>query len=102
MINIRTLRNLKNNGGLTLKNGQRVAYKTGWQVATEGVETQDAREAMQAVKSYGGSCGIWYSDGIYYIDRSRRVNTKTEALRIGRECNQISILKWSNMSLVYC
>lgn len=102
MINIRTLRNLKNNDGLTLKNGRRITYKTGWQVATEGIETQDAREAMQAVKSYGGSCGIWYSDGIYYIDRSRRIDTKKEALRIGRECNQISILKWSNMSLVYC
>ena len=102
MINIRTLRNLKNNGGLTLKNGQRITYKTGWQVATEGIETRDAREAMQAIKSYGGSCGIWYADGVYYIDKSRRVSTKKEALRIGRACNQISILKWADMSLAYC
>lgn len=27
---------------------------------------------------------------------------KTKALEVGRRCNQISILKWSDMSLVYC
>ena len=36
MINIRTLRKLTNNDGLTLKQGKPIAYKTGWQVATEG------------------------------------------------------------------
>ena len=30
MINIRTLRKIENNGGLTLKNGKVVTYKTGW------------------------------------------------------------------------
>lgn len=102
MINIRTLRKLQNNDGLTLKNGKAITYKTGWQVATEGIETKDPAKAMKAIKSYGGNCGIWFSNGIYYIDKSHRVNTKHEALEIGRACNQISILKWSNMSLAYC
>lgn len=102
MINIRSLRKLNDNDGLTLKHGCKVIYKTGWQVATEGIETTDIHEAMQAVKAYNGDCGIWYSCGVYYIDKSRRVSTKHEALRIGRECNQISILKWADMSLVYC
>ena len=102
MINIRTLKNLKENDGLTLKAGKRITYKSGWQVATEGVETKDAREAMNAVKAYKGDCGIWYSEGIYYIDKSKRVNTKREAMTIGRECKQISVLKWANMSLAYC
>jgi hypothetical protein len=102
MINIRTLR-LKNGEGLTLKNGKCINYKSGWQVATEGIETTDIRYAITVVrKVYNGNCGIWYSDGIYYIDKSHRVSTKKEALTIGRECNQISVLKWSNMSLVYC
>lgn len=102
MINIRTIRKLVNNDGLTLKKGKIITYKTGWQVATEGIETRDAREAINAVKAYNGDCGIWYSDGIYYIDKSKRVNTKREALEIGRACNQISILSWRTMGLAYC
>lgn len=102
MINIRTLRKLKNNDGLTLKKGKIIAYKTGWQVATEGIETKNIQEAMQAVKSYKGDCGIWYSEGIYYIDKSKRVNTKHEAMEIGRAHNQISILSWRTMGLAYC
>lgn len=102
MINIRTIKNLKNNDGLTLKKGKRVVYKTGYQVATEGIETESPREAINAVKAYGGDCGIWYSDGVYYIDKSHREKTKKQALRVGKACKQISILKWSDMSLVYC
>lgn len=102
MINIRTLRKLKNNDGLTLKNGKPVTYKSGWQVATEGFETADQRTAMQYIKMYKGNCGVWFSDGIYYIDKSFRVNTKAEALRIGKACNQISILGWRKMNLAYC
>lgn len=102
MINIRTLRKLQDNDGLTLKNGKIITYKTGWQVATEGIETSDIKEAMKAIKAYGGNCGIWFSNGIYYIDKSHRISTKKEALATGRKCNQISILKWADMSLVYC
>jgi hypothetical protein len=102
MINIRSINKLVNNDGLTLKNGKAITYKSGYQVATEGIETRDAREAINAVKAYGGNCGIWFSDGIYYIDKSRRVATKQAALELGRACNQISILKWANMRLVYC
>lgn len=58
MINIRTIRKLANNDGLTLKKGKIITYKSGWQVATEGLETTDAREAINAVKSYNGDCGI--------------------------------------------
>lgn len=102
MINIRTLRKLNDNDGLTLRNGKPIVYKSGWQVATEGYETTDIIKAMEIIKAYGGNCGIWFSNGIYYIDKSHRVNTKKLALQIGRECNQISILKWANMSLAYC
>lgn len=103
MINIRSILKLAKNDGLTLKNGKAITYKSGWQVATEGVEVKTAREAINAVKAYGGNCGIWYSEeGIYCIDRSFRVSTKTEALRIGREKNQICILRWKDKGLVYC
>ena len=102
MINIRTLKGLTNNDGLTLKKGKKIAYKSGWQVATEGQETTDVREAMQMVKAYNGDCGVWYSEGIYYIDKSHRVATKREAMQIGRECAQISVLNWRTMGLAYC
>ena len=102
MINIRTLKKITNNGGLTLKNGRPITYKSGWQVATEGMETTDIKEAMQMIKAYGGNCGIWFADGIWYIDKSHRVDTKREAIEIGRAHNQISVLRWQGMRLAYC
>lgn len=102
MINIRSILKLKNNDGLTLKNGKPITYKTGWQVATEGVETKSAREAINAVKAYNGNCGVWFADGIYYIDKSHRISTKREAMEIGRAHNQISVLNWRTMGLAYC
>lgn len=102
MINIRSILKLTENDGMTLKNGNKIIYKSGWQVATKGVECKTAREAINAVKAYNGNCGVWYSEGIYYVDKSKRVSTKREAMEIGRACNQISILKWANMSLAYC
>lgn len=102
MINVRSLKALKENDGMTLKEGRKIAYKSGWQVATEGVECATVAEAMKAVKAYNGNCGVWYAGGIYYIDKSHRVNTKHEALEIGRACNQISVLNWKTMGLAYC
>jgi hypothetical protein len=102
MINIRSIKKLVNNDGLTLKNGKPITYKTGWQVATEGVECKTAREAINAVKAYNGNCGVWFADGIYYIDKSHRVNTKREALEVGKAHNQISVLNWHTMGLAYC
>lgn len=102
MINIRTLRKIEDNGGLTLRKGKVIVYKSGYQVATEGIETADINQAMQAIRTYKGDCGIWYCDGIYYIDKCKRISTKKDALEIGRNCNQISILRWKGFGLVYC
>lgn len=102
MINIRSINKLTENDGLTLKHGKKIIYKTGWQVATEGVECHTARECIKAVKAYGGNCGVWLSGGIYYVDKSHRVNTKREAMTIGKACNQISVLRWRDMELAYC
>lgn len=102
MINIRTINKLKNNDGLTLKDGRAITYKSGWQVATEGVEVGSAREALDAVKSYGGNCGVWLSDGIYYVDKSHREPTKAKALEVGRAHKQISIYGWKTGKLAYC
>ena len=102
MINIRTIKKLNNNDGLTLKNGKPITYKSGWQVADTGIEAHTPAEAIVAVRAMGGNCGIWLENGIYYIDHSFRVSTKREALAIGREHNQISVLNWRTMGLAYC
>lgn len=102
MINIRTIRKLQDNDGLTLKAGKPITYKSGWQVADHGYELRTAEEAIKAVKQLEGNCGIWYADGVYYIDHSFRVNTKHEAIEIGREYHQISIYGWKSQKLAYC
>jgi hypothetical protein len=102
MINIRTIKKLTNNEGLTLKNGKVITYKSGWQVADHGTEAKTAQEAIQAVRAMGGNCGVWFAEGIYYIDHSFRVATKREAMAIGRRHNQICVLCWRTMGLAYC
>ena len=102
MINIRTIKKLSNNDGLTLKAGRIITYKTGWQVADYGYELKTAEEAIACVRKLKGNCGIWYSEGIYYVDHSYRVNTKTEALALGKAFNQISVWGWKSQKLAYC
>ena len=102
MITMNALLALEENDGLTLKNGEAITYKSGWQVATEGVECITPEDAMNAIKAYDGTCGVWYAGGIYYIDKSHRVNTKHEAMEIGKACHQISVLNWKTMGLAYC
>ena len=102
MINVRTIRKLRNNDGLTLKHGKVINYKSGWQVADTGTEARTAEEAISIVRKMGGNCGVWLENGIYYIDHSFRVNTKREALEIGRMHNQISVFCWRTKGLAYC
>ena len=94
--------NLETNGGLTLKNNKPISYKTGWQVADYGLETRDVLEAVAAIEELNGNCGVWFADGVYYIDHSFRVKTKREAIAIGRANNQISVFGWQRQNLAYC
>ena len=103
MLNVRTIRKLQNNDGLTLKNGKPITYKTGYQVATHGTTYTNPEDCARAIRhEYKGNCGVWLENGIYYVDHSFRVNTKTKAIEIGKAHNQISVLNWRNMGLVYC
>lgn len=100
MINL--LKNLKNNDGLTLKDSQPINYKSGWQVADYGYECKTAEEAAAAIQKMNGNCGVWLENGIYYVDHSFRVDTKKEAIAIGRKHNQISVFGWKRKNLAYC
>lgn len=99
---LEALKNLKEGDGFTLKRGKRINHKKGYQVADHGKETRDALEALGFINEMRGNCGLWYSEGIYYVDHSFRVKTEEEALAIGRANNQISVLKWEDKSLIYC
>ena len=46
MINIRTIKKIAENGGLTLKNGKVITYKSGWQVADHGIEAKRTAEEL--------------------------------------------------------
>lgn len=99
---IAMLSTLNNNDGLTLKRGEPITYKTGWQVADYGMETSSIKEAAEEIMRMQGNCGVWFAEGIYYIDHSFRVNTKQQAMEIGRLHNQISIYGWTRRVLAYC
>lgn len=91
---------LANNDGLTLKKGKEIVHKTGYQVADMGVEVRTAEDCLKAIEAYKGTCGVWFSNGIYYVDHSFRVKTKAEALAIGKAHNQLTVFKWADKSLI--
>lgn len=107
-INVRTIRNIENEGGLTLRNGKIVEYKTGWQVGITGITCKTPEEVTELLhRGIGrkGNIGIWYSGGIYYIDISKRITTKQDALKVGKIMNQQSIYGWRPRKagqLVWC
>ena len=106
--NVQTIRKLANNEGFTFRYGKIVEYKTGWQVATNGLEVKTAEEVSEILHSpigRNGFLGVWVSEGIYYVDFSKRVNTKKKALEIGNACDQQSIYGWRPRKagqLVWC
>ena len=96
------LQGLENNGGFTLKKGKSISYVSGWQVATNGIETTDIETARKAIEDYNGNCGVWFADGVYYVDQCKRVATKKLAMEIGKACKQISIFGWKRQNLAFC
>lgn len=50
---------------------------------------------------FNGNCGVWFEDGIYYIDHSFRVTTKRDAMLTAAETSQISIYGWRAGKLAY-
>ena len=107
-VNVRTIKKLNNEEGLTLRNGKIVEYKTGWQVGICGIECSSAEEVSAIIHSEmakKSNIGIWLSNGIYYVDISKRISTKNKALEVGRANEQLCIYGWRKRKagqLVYC
>lgn len=66
------------------------------------METDSLKKAIEYIKTLNGSFGVWYENGIYYIDETKRIDTKKEALRIGREHHQQTVYGWARGALAYC
>ena len=98
---VNSLKALENNDGLTLKGYKTINYKTGYQLADYGKETRDTLEAAKMIESMNGDAGVWYSEGVFYIDHSFRVKTLREAIALGMKYAQQSILRWRDKSLIW-
>ena len=93
---------LKDGGATINARGEFVSLKSGYQVSVRDlgrVRTEDLTEDM--VKTVieqglqrGEYCGVWIDGGFAYVDISKRISTKQEAMRLGREKKQLSILDW--------
>lgn len=92
---------LENNGGITLKDSAPISYKRGYQVATEGVEVKTIQDVISAIRKYAGNCGIWLSEGIYYVDKSHHIMNREAAVEMGKTHDQQSIFDWAKQGLIW-
>ena len=104
-ITLATINSIKRNGGATInKYGNRVTMKSGYQVSKRDLyiipvaelDKLIIKEAMKLLTSRGEYLGVWIDNGNAYIDISIRIATKHNAMAMGRELNQFSILRWND------
>ena len=92
-------------GATINKYGERVTMKTGYQVSKcdllitpiDELDKLIVKEAMKLLESRGDYLGLWIDNGNVCIDISCRIATKSKAMEMGRELNQLSVLRWSDM-----
>ena len=105
-ITLATIKSIKRNGGATFnKYGERVAMKTGYQVSkcdlliipVDELDKLIVKDLLGRLMSRGEYLGLWIDNGSVYIDISCRIATKSKAMEMGRELNQLSVLRWADM-----
>jgi hypothetical protein len=94
------VKNLKEDEGITFKNSEPIRYKSGYQVGIKGFERKTYKAVANLIKKYP-NVGIWLHDKIYYIDVTKRISTKKEAIKTGKEYKQQSIYDWKKNDLVW-
>ena len=93
---------LQNGGAAINARDEFVQLKTGYQVSVRDlgrIKTTDltekmVRDVIEQGLQRGEYCGIWIDGDFAYVDISKRISTKQEAMRLGREKKQLSILDW--------
>ena len=94
----------RNNSGATLYNYKECRYDCGYQYSATENSTEntaaDIESAAAMVEAFAGSCGIWYDDGLFYIETSYWIQNKESAVKIAKHYNQKSIYDWKNNSYI--
>lgn len=102
-ITLATINSIKRNGGATInKYGVRVSMKSGYQVSkqdlliipVDSLNKLILKELIRKLVKRGDYLGVWIDDGKAYVDISCRIATKSKAMEMGRELNQLSVLRW--------
>ena len=94
------LNELKNNGGLTLKEGEPFSPSAGYQVGVKevakiGVNVEELETALQAVEISPDEClGFWVDGEDLYIDKSEYVKDRKKAVALGAKHKQKSLYVW--------
>ena len=105
-ITLATIKSIKRNGGATInKYGDRVTMKSGYQVSkcdllvipVDELNKFIVKELLGRLISRGDYLGLWIDNSNVYIDISCRIATESKAMEMGRELNQLSVLRWSDM-----
>ena len=106
-----SIQDIINNGGATINyKGESVQMVSGYQVskrdlgrvAVNDFTQQMINDAVSYGLARGEYCGIWVDDGFVYVDISIRIATKAKAMDMGKQLNQLSILRWRDMVCLAC
>ena len=105
-----TLKSIKQNGGATIdRNGYAKNYNKGFQVSIHDLQIipiyklrkKELEKIVNSLKS-GQYLGVWIDAGKVYIDISVRKYNRENAVKLGRELEQISIFDWNTKECIYC
>ena len=104
------LKDIKANNGATLnKQGESLSYSKGYQVSEKDLLIIPAYKLRKSqlidmlnALEVGKCLGVWIDSGKAYIDCSEYISTKREALKLGRQRNQISIWGWKASEAIAC
>ncbi len=93
-----------NNSGATLENYMPAKYETGYQYSitpnNAGNMYTDAAAAAVRISELKGSCGIWFSNGYFYIETSYHAESLEQAMTEAKAADQLTIYDWKNDSYI--
>ena len=101
-----TIDSILRNGGATINyHGERVQMKSGYQVSKRDIvvipvadfSKYIVKALVQMLGGRGEYLGVWVDKGLVYVDISCRIATKRDAMQMGRDLNQLSVLQWATM-----
>ena len=108
---IKTLKNLIEKQGATLnKDGKAVDFSSGFQVSKKDCFILELKNINEILKNINGLLkeirqnefvGLWVENGKIYIDISIKIDDLKNAVKFGKEKNQLSIFNWSTKNCIY-